>query len=163
MNRPDVHTWAMNMVDVVSTRSEDPSTQVGAVILDTMGRVVSTGYNGLPRGLSTDEFTTSERPAKYQHIVHADLNAILFADRHALPGSTMYLPFLPCCECAKAIIQVGISRVVYKSEYRIKDERGSQDVGLKMLRKAGVRVVLFDHIKPWKFEVDHSIEYGVVE
>jgi dCMP deaminase len=141
--RLSVDDWAFKLMEVVALRSEDPSTQVGCVILDTMGRVVSTGYNGLPRKLSTDDFTLSERPIKYQHVVHADMNAILFAERHRLEGATMYLPFPPCSNCAKSIIQSGINCVKYNSEYVFKDADGGQDIGLSMMHMAGVRVIYY--------------------
>jgi dCMP deaminase len=141
--RLSVDEWAFELMKVVSLRSEDPSTKVGCVILDKVGRVVSTGYNGLPKGLKTDDFTLSERPIKYQHVVHADMNAILFAERHRLKGSTMYVPFLPCSNCAKGIIQSGISFVKYNTEYVFKDAEGGQDIGLKMMRKAGVAVIFY--------------------
>ena len=147
MARPSVDEWAFSIMDVVATRSEDPSTQVGCVILDDMGRIVSTGYNGLPRGLSTDQFTLSERPIKYQHVVHADANAILFAERHRLNLATMYLPFEPCCDCAKLIIQSGITTVKIRGTYTYKDESGGQDVGAAMLEAAGVAVIYWDENK----------------
>lgn len=137
--RIDWDTWATNLLPLISCRSEDPNTKVGCIILDEKHRVVSAGYNSLPTGLSKEEFSL-ERPEKYIHIVHADMNAILFAERSRLVNSTMYLPFLPCCECAKAIIQVGIKRVVYVDDYFIKDERGHQDVALKMLKSSNIIV-----------------------
>jgi len=138
--RPSRDEWAIQLMNVVALRSEDPTTRVGCVILDTLGRVVSTGYNGLPRGLSTNDFTLAERPIKYQHVVHADINAILFAERHRLMGSTMYLSFEPCCDCSKYIIQAGVSEVVYENHYKTKDVAGGQMIGLMMLLKSNIIV-----------------------
>lgn len=145
--RPSKDQWAMDMVDVVATRSEDPSTQVGCVIIDLDGRIVSTGYNGLPKGLDTRNFTLSERPIKYRHVVHAEMNAILFGDRRLLEGSTLYVGFMPCCECAKAIIQTGVSWVIFKEDYETKDQSGGQDIGLEMMSASDIRVRR--HIPDW--------------
>jgi len=142
-NRPTRDEWAIRLMEVVATRSEDPSTQVGCVITDEQGKVVSTGYNGLPRGLSTATFTLSERPIKYQHVVHADANAILFAERYRLVGATMYVPFETCCDCSKLIIQTGIKEVVYKNHYEFKDPLGGQFIGLQMMLSAGIIVRQF--------------------
>lgn len=139
MERPNWDSYAFKLIEVIKIRSQDPNTKVGCVILDSTHRVVSTGYNSLPSGLEPDQFSM-ERPDKYKHVVHADMNAILSAERHRLIGATMYVPFLPCCECSKAIIQSGISRVVYNNEYTIHDERGDQYVGQQMMLAAGIKV-----------------------
>jgi len=125
-------------MDVVATRSEDPHTQVGCVILDTKGRIVSVGYNGLPRGLSTRDFPLDDRPEKYAHVVHADLNAILNGERHRLEGATMYLPFPPCADCAQAIIQAGIGKVIYRAVYRSQADDARQDLAKSMLEAAQI-------------------------
>jgi dCMP deaminase len=131
--------YAMGLISPIAIRSEDPHTKVGAVILDKDGRIVGTGYNSLPRGLSQKDFPLT-RPEKYSHIVHAELNAILFSDSSRLEGSTLYVSFLPCCECAKCIVQVGISKVIYGTEYISKDSKSNQDIGTKMMQKAGIKV-----------------------
>ena len=103
------------MGKLVSTWSKDPSTQVGAVIVDPSRRVVSLGYNGFPVGVS-DDFRLDNRKIKYKMVVHAESNALLFASTD-LSECTMYTyPFMPCPRCAGMIIQVGINRVVsYKT------------------------------------------------
>ena len=138
-SKPDWDEYAMGLIEPIAVRSEDPHTKVGAVILDKGGRVVGTGYNSLPKGLSQEDFPLT-RPEKYSHIVHAELNAILFSDISRLEGATLYVSFLPCCECAKSIVQVGISRVVYGTEYISKDAKSGQNIGIKMMQKAGIKV-----------------------
>ena len=98
-----------------STWSKDPSRQIGAVAIGSKGQVLSQGYNGFPRGI----FDTSERyedkPTKYKYVVHAEMNCIYNAMFHgtSLANSTLYVYGLPVCsDCAKGIIQVGITRVV---------------------------------------------------
>jgi len=96
----------------ISTWSKDPSTQVGSVITDGI-RFVSLGFNGLPEKIPDLEQILNSREVKLRHILHAEINAICFADRPSLEGCTIYTyPFLPCCGCASQIIQKGISRVV---------------------------------------------------
>ena len=97
----------------VATWSKDPSTQVGAVIVDPDQRVVSLGYNGLPRGVSDSRDLLDDRVAKYATVIHAEQNALLFAAR-PVAGCTCYTwPLPPCSHCAALMIQVGIARVVF--------------------------------------------------
>jgi dCMP deaminase len=99
----------------ISTWSKDPSTQVGAVIINENRRILATGYNGFPRGIRDIEERLSNRDEKYKFVVHAEMNAIYNATFSgvSLDGATLYVWGLPACsECAKGIIQVGIKRVV---------------------------------------------------
>ena len=95
----------------VASFSKDPSTKVGAVIVNEYNRFVSMGYNGFPRKMKDDN-RLHDRSLKYPRIIHAEINAILFAQRD-LEGCTLYtMPFMPCEKCAPVIIQTGIKRVV---------------------------------------------------
>lgn len=99
------------MAKLVSTWSKDPSTKVGAVIVDPSNRLVSVGYNGFPQHI-TDNERLLDREKKYDIIVHAEVNAILFANKK-VNGCTIYTwPFQPCPRCTGLIIQSGINRVV---------------------------------------------------
>jgi len=91
--------------------SKDPSTQVGAVIVDKQNRIRGMGYNGFPKGVHDHEERYADRPTKYSMVVHAEPNAIVSA-RGDLSGCTIYTSLFPCNECAKLIIQAGIKRVV---------------------------------------------------
>ena len=120
--RTDVLTWDeyfMGLAHLSVLRSKDPNTQVGAAIVDENKRVVSVGYNGFPKGCSDDEFPWEREggmlDTKYVYVVHAELNAILNSPR-PVAGCTLYVSLFPCNECAKAIIQAGIRRVVYESD-----------------------------------------------
>lgn len=102
----------------VSTWSKDPSTKVGAVIVGDNGQIIAQGYNGFPRGVEDNE-RLNDRPTKYSLVVHAERNALLNAlyNGASVKGATMYVHGLPICnECAKSVIQAGISNVVYDSE-----------------------------------------------
>lgn len=106
--------WDNRFIDLaylVGSWSKDPSTKVGAVIVDKNNRIVSVGYNGFPTGIIDDERLT-DRETKYKIVVHGEINAILFASKD-LAGCTLYtVPFEPCPRCAGLIIQSGIKRVV---------------------------------------------------
>lgn len=111
--------WDLRFLDLakfVSSWSKDPSTQVGAVIVDPYKRIVSLGYNGFPMGISDDDNRLSDRDTKYKMIVHGEMNAILFANTSLKECSLYTFPFMPCPRCASMIIQTGIKRVVsYKN------------------------------------------------
>lgn len=94
----------------VSTWSKDPSTKVGVVIVNYR-RIVSTGYNGFPSGMSDADELYFDRAEKYERVMHAEANAIIQAQQ-SVNGMIMYCSALPCHKCALAIIQAGIVRVV---------------------------------------------------
>ena len=108
--------WDRRFLDLaagMATWSKDMSTQVGAIIVDRDQRIVSSGYNGFPRGVVDSIERYQDRDTKYRMVVHAEINAILFAKRD-LTGCTIYVhPFMPCARCAAMVIQTGIKRVVY--------------------------------------------------
>lgn len=141
----NVLTWDeyfMGLAHLSALRSKDPNTQVGAAIVDENHRVVSVGYNGFPTGVSDDEFPWSREgdvlTSKYAFVVHAELNAILNSQR-SVRGCTIYVSLFPCNECAKAIIQSGIKKIVYES-----DKYNGVDTNIaskRMLKAAGVELV----------------------
>ena len=121
MKRQEYISWDeyfMGVAMLAALRSKDPSTQVGACIVSPDNIIISTGYNGMPKGCSDDEFPwdRSGEETKYPYVVHAELNAILNATGRDLRGSRIYVALFPCNECAKAIIQSGIREVVYLSD-----------------------------------------------
>ena len=101
----------LELAEMVSSWSKDPSTKVGAVITDGK-HVVSVGFNGFPPNCEDKEEWLNDRPTKYKLVIHAEVNAIANANR-SLRGTTLYsFPLCPCGECAKHIAVSGISRVV---------------------------------------------------
>lgn len=124
----------------VAMWSKDPSTKVGAVITDARNRVLSLGYNGYPRGVP--DVGLFDREHKYNRIVHAEMNALLFAGV-PLQGAALYVwPMPPCSRCAGPIIQAGITRVVAPpAQPRWVDACA---IGAEMFREAGVVVQEFD-------------------
>ena len=123
MKRTDYISWDeyfMGIAILSARRSKDPNTQVGACIVNNNNKIMSVGYNGLPRGCCDDEFpwerTGDEFNTKYPYVCHAELNAILNSGGASLEGCKVYVALFPCNECAKAIIQCGIKEVVYLSD-----------------------------------------------
>ena len=145
MKRKDYISWDeyfMGVAILASKRSKDPNTQVGACIVDDSKRILSTGYNGFPYGCEDDEFPwersgEKETDTKYPYVVHAELNAILNAGEKNLRGAIVYVCLFPCHECAKAIIQSGISEVVYLSDKY--HDTPSTAASRRMLEAAGVK------------------------
>jgi len=133
--------WDRRFLDVaetVSTWSKDPSTKVGAVIVDAKRRILGTGYNGFPRGIEDSPDRYADREHKYAHVVHAEMNAILNATRD-LDGCALYLWQLPpCSHCAKHIIQSGIARVIARAGARPHRWADDFSVSIRMLREAGI-------------------------
>lgn len=117
--RQDYITWDeafMGIAKLISERSKDPSTRVGACIVNSKNRIVATGYNGMPNNVHDDEISWEREgktlDTKYPYVCHSELNAILNSTV-SLEGSKMYVTLFPCNECAKAIIQAGIKEVIY--------------------------------------------------
>ena len=133
--------YFMGIALLSAKRSKDPSTQVGACIVDSSNnKILSVGYNGFPLGCSDDDFPWEREGdtlcTKYAYVVHAELNAILNHRGVSLDGSKIYTALFPCNECTKAIIQSGIKEVIYLS-----DKYADTDIvraSKKMLEKAGI-------------------------
>jgi dCMP deaminase len=143
-NKKRVEKWDRRFLELarfISCWSKDPSTRVGAVIVDENRRIVSTGYNGLPQGVEDTDERLQNRELKYKLIVHGERNAVLFAGR-SVHGCTLYTtPFMPCSVCAGMMIQAGIKRVVapYSDNPRwIEDFKLTE----QLFGEAGVELVL---------------------
>jgi len=106
------------MAELIATWSKDQSRQCGAVIVDSRNAVLSLGWNGFPRGINDHLEERQERPAKYLWMEHAERNAIYNAASNGiqLKGSTIYVTWMPCADCTRAIIQSGISTIIVKGE-----------------------------------------------
>ena len=133
--------YFMSVALLSGKRSKDPSTQVGACIVNRNNIIESIGYNGLPKGCSDDEFSWEKEGetlnTKYPFVVHAELNAILNAKGKDLSGCKIYVALFPCNECAKAIIQAGIKTIVYACDKYA--DTPSVIASKRMLDRAGVR------------------------
>lgn len=113
--RPSWDEYFVKMARLASTRSKDPNTHIGAVIVGPDNEVISTGYNSFVRGLDDNVPERLERPEKYFWFEHAERNAIYSAARQGTPlkGCRMFLSCgTPCTDCMRAVIQVGIKEVI---------------------------------------------------
>ena len=145
MKRQDYISWDeyfMGIALLASMRSKDPNTQVGACIVSRENIILSTGYNGFPKGCSDDEYPWerdgADNETKYPYVVHAELNAILNSGGRSLKDARIYVALFPCNECAKAIIQSGISEIVYLSDKYA--ETDGVKASKAMLASAGVKL-----------------------
>ncbi len=146
--------YFMGVALLSAKRSKDPSTQVGACIVNKEKKIVGVGYNGFPKGCDDDMFPWNREgeflDTKYPYVCHAELNAILNSISRDLSGCSVYVALFPCNECAKAIVQSGITEVVYlEDKYADTDAvRASKrmfdhaDVTYRQLIPAHPRVVL---------------------
>jgi dCMP deaminase len=136
--------WDQRFLDLaehIAEWSHDPRTKVGAVIVDDQKRVVSMGYNGFPRGIKDSEERYNDRSIKHLFVCHAERNAFDNAP-HSVEGCTMYVPLLPCNECAKSIIQNGITKVItYKTN---REDTFHWDITRTMFQEAGVMLEEID-------------------
>lgn len=153
--REDYISWDeyfMGIAVLSSMRSKDPNTQVGACIVSPDKKIIGVGYNGFPIGCSDDELPWEREgdwiETKYPYVCHAELNAILNSSLPSLKGATLYVALFPCNECAKAIIQVGIKKIIYLSN-KYKDTDATK-ASVKMLEAAGVEL---QELKPQKGEI----------
>ncbi len=143
MKKQDYISWDEYFMGVAmfsSMRSKDPSTQVGACIVNQNKRIVGIGYNGFPIGCSDDVYPWSREGSyletKYPYVVHAESNAILNATNN-LSNATIYVTLFPCNECMKLIIQSGISEIVYLDDKY--NGTPSDTASKKMADSAGIK------------------------
>lgn len=137
-------TWPeyfITIAQVCALRSKDPNTQVGVVIINNNREIIATGYNGLPRGCSDDEYPWENNQvkwleSKYPYVVHAEANAIIHA-RQDCHGFSLYTTLFPCCECAKLIIQAGIKQIFYSNDKH--NEKEEIIAAKRMLRDAEIK------------------------
>lgn len=131
----------MEVARLIATWSQDPSSQIGAVIVGTDKTILATGFNGFPRGCDDSPSIYEDRPRKHLRVVHAESNAISASSRTgaSLLGSTAYVT-APCCsQCAALLIQAGVSRVVIPASVELRpDWKPSVDEGMTMFSEAGV-------------------------
>lgn len=139
--RPTWDEYFMSITELVAERATCPRLRVGAIIVKDK-RILTTGYNGAPAGLPhCDDVGCLIIKDHCVRIIHAELNAILQAalTEAKLKGADLYSVYFPCLECMKAIISVGIKRVIYKEVYG--RHKKSHDVARQIAKEAGVKLV----------------------
>ena len=125
----------LEMAKIWGQLSKAKRKQVGCLIVKD-GQIISDGYNGTPRGFDNDcEFETRFGYETKPEVLHAESNAIskLAMSTQSSQGSTVYITISPCFDCAKLMIQSGITRVVYNKKYRSGN-------GIEILQKANIQV-----------------------
>lgn len=136
-------SYFIELAKHAATRSKDRSTKVGCVIVGPDNEIRSTGYNGFPRGINDEAPERHERPAKYLWTEHAERNAIYNAARCgvSLKGCRAYLPWFPCMDCARAIVQSGIVELIAQQP-DLDDAKWGKEfaAALQMFSEAGVAV-----------------------
>jgi dCMP deaminase len=143
------HIRFMDLSESIASWSKDRSTKVGCVIVDSKRNILATGYNGFPRGIDDDIEARHERPMKYMWVEHSERNAIYSAARNGikLEGSTIYVPWFPCTDCARGIIQSGISTIIAKKgdmdNSRWKD---SFSCSLEMIEESDVELLWYEDL-----------------
>ena len=138
-----------NLAHQVKLKSKDESTQIGAIIVGEDKEIVSTGYNSFPRGLRDNVKSRQERPEKYYWFEHGERNAIYNAARIGVStlGTTMYMTCgMSCSDCARAIINSGVSKIVLRKGKGAKGDKWNESAerSMKMFEEAGVIVEYYD-------------------
>ena len=156
--RKDYLNWEeyfMGIAKLSAMRSKDPSTQVGACIVSSDNRILSIGYNGSPNGFHDEVFPWdregSPLDTKYLYVCHAEMNAILNYRGGSLEGAKIYVTLFPCNECAKAIIQCGIKKVIFDDNKY--EDTSSVKASERMFKSAGVEVEQYSRSNE-KIEID---------
>ena len=147
--RKDYITWDeyfMGIAKLAAERSKDPNTRVGACIVNDDKKIVSIGYNGMPKGVDEAQLSWNKGEgldSKYLYVCHAEFNAILNTrNGSALKGCRLYVTLFPCNECAKACVQVGIKEIIYlENKYA---DTISVQASKKMLELAGIKLRQFN-------------------
>lgn len=138
-----IEKWDQRFLELakfIAAWSKDPSTKVGAVLVDSKRRVIGIGYNGFSRGVNDDDGRYADRAVKYEIVVHAEVNALLNSAK-SLEDATLYVwPLFPCSRCAAQIIQSGVKRVVSleKSDGNI-SWASSNSLAQQIFEEAGVK------------------------
>lgn len=130
----------------ISDWSKDKNKKVGAVIVDSDNIVLSMGYNGIPRGCDDTDECRYERPTKYLFTEHAERNAIYHAARHgvSLKGCKMYVTLFPCADCARAMIQSGITKLIAPEPNLNHEVWGEHfKAAIQMMEEAKIEIILF--------------------
>jgi dCMP deaminase len=152
MNQEREDRKHLELARALSRNSPDPSSKLGAVVTDDKGRVIGQGWNDFPKGIVQSEARWKNRDLKLKFVVHAEVNAILDADR-ATKGGTLYVypgwgsPCM-CTGCAKVAIQSGIKRVVgmirTEDAERLARWKDELEVADLMCKEAGLEITIYN-------------------
>lgn len=130
----------LRLADEVSTWSKDPAAKVGCVIVSPDRQIIATGYNGFPRGVEDSATRLYDKETKLAMVIHAEANAVLFADRHSLKGATAYVTRSPCSHCAGMLIQAGVKRICADDRIFTGSWAKVTELSREMCDEAGVEI-----------------------
>ena len=162
---PDWDEWFMRQVYLISTKSKDPSSKIGSVIVNN-NQIVKIGYNGFPVKINDSIKERYERPLKYSFTSHSEANAITFAAKDGVKtdGCVLYTNGQCCIECTKLVIQSGIKRVVYHKQFEDKwnelyrDQwKGHKEISTILFKESGVILQPLDKILNVNAYIDGKI------
>ena len=151
---PDWNEWFLQGVYWVASKSKDPKTKIGALIVKDK-RIISTGFNGIPIGVADKNEIRNERPEKYKWYEHGERNAIYAAARYGIntDGAILYTNALPCADCARGIIQSGIKDVYIHRQFndlcnaaQREHWKGHDNATFTMFNEAGLNILAIDKV-----------------
>jgi dCMP deaminase len=146
------HQYFMSICLLSAQRSKDPSTKVGACIVNEKNHIIGIGYNGFPMGCSDTKLPWNKNDPdwlknKYPYVVHSEMNAIMNVSTKIQPNSRMYVSLFPCNECAKMIIQTGgIKEVIYKDDKNIETDAGI--ASRRLFDLVGIKYIKYNTLEP---------------
>lgn len=146
----DKHKWEYRFMEIaknISNWSKDPKRKVGSIIVGNDKEIISTGYNGLPRNVDDEKNERYEKPDKIYYVEHAERNAIYNAARLGIKtmNCDLYTTLYPCSDCARAIIQSGIKRIIINNDINMfkKDNwKYNCKISKKMLNESNVEILI---------------------
>ena len=144
------HRRFLRLAAEIAELSKDPSTKVGCILVRDR-RIISTGYNGFPRGISDSFYRLLDRDNKYEITVNAEINAVTTAALHGVSteGSTAYVTFQPCSRCAAVLINAGIKEVYVTADSFIPDRwLDNMALAANLLKEAGILLETLDPHDP---------------
>ena len=162
---PDWNQWFLQGVYWIASKSKDPKTKIGAIIVKD-NRIISTGYNGIPHGVNDDIAWRHERPEKYKWFEHGERNAIYSAAKYGISteNAVLYTNAMPCADCARGVIQAGIKEVYVHKQFTdltesiVRDQwKGHHIATASMLNEAGVGFFEVDAILGCKAYFDGKV------
>ena len=166
LSNPVTTKWDLRFLRIaheVSSWSHDPGTKVGCVLVSNK-RILSVGYNGFPANISDSLERYANRDFKLAAVVHSEANAILNAAKNGATteGSTAYVTFPPCSQCAAALIQAGVSKVVCPNPENAPERwRASFKLANDLLYEAGLTVIYYSEELLWTPEnAECAVELG---
>jgi dCMP deaminase len=147
---PSWDVWFMKQVYLVAEKSKDPSTKIGAILVKD-NHIISSGYNGFPRKVRDRKGRYLKREIKYKFVVHAEDNAVLAAARFGIStlDTVLYTQGIPCCECAKSVIQGGIKTIVVHKQWQLRESSRwdkSCEISSIMFKEAGIPIIVLDAV-----------------